>query len=359
LAALRIAFSKRKVFLSISLALGAVLGLLGSLYFWLPAISESKLMKYETVYNFGEHFPYFRQFLIPFWGYGASIPGIGDGMSFYLGTASILVILLGLISAVLFWNKYLGKQKVLIIWSILSLLFALFMMNNKSTFIWKSVPLVPYFQFPWRFLIVTTFVIPVFVVLLEKIKSYQILSLTIILFTLFSSYQYFHPQDFLRRTDQYFLARYIPTPVAQPVYYTQNEEYLRLPKESQMRPDKNFPLAVAENADIKNSSINNNLNFDFQVESKDKGLLTINKYLFPGWQAKVNGKSVPILSGYPYGQITIPLKPGSNKVNIFYNETGTNKILDIISLLAFLSALYLSLNLSFLKSPRGNNIVSR
>jgi len=37
-------------------------GLLGSIYFWLPALLDSKLMKYETVFNFFDHFPTIKQY---------------------------------------------------------------------------------------------------------------------------------------------------------------------------------------------------------------------------------------------------------------------------------------------------------
>ena len=50
---------------------GIVLGLLISVYFWLPAIVDSKLMKYETVFNFADHFPTLKQLITPYFGYGA------------------------------------------------------------------------------------------------------------------------------------------------------------------------------------------------------------------------------------------------------------------------------------------------
>ena len=58
------------------------LGLLASSYFWIPALFESRLMKYDTVFNFIDHFPTIKQLMTPYWGYGASVAGPYDGMSF-------------------------------------------------------------------------------------------------------------------------------------------------------------------------------------------------------------------------------------------------------------------------------------
>lgn len=57
----------------ISNILGIISGLLISIYFWLPAIIESSLMKYETVFNIKDHFPTMKQLITPYFGYGSSV----------------------------------------------------------------------------------------------------------------------------------------------------------------------------------------------------------------------------------------------------------------------------------------------
>lgn len=356
---IRVMFTRHKLFNLVQVSLSATLGLFASMYFWLPAILESSLVKYDTVYNFADHFPTLKQLVTPYWGYGASVPGPYDGMSFYLGTASLILILLALGFGLRFRNSFSNDQKILISWGAVSMLIAIFLMNFRASFLWSNLPFLPYFQFPWRFLIIATFAIPVFVVAIEKFKFHAILAVTLITFTVFSGYTYFHPQDFLGRSDQYFTNRYIPVPTASPAYYTIGEEYLRLPKQTQNRPEANYPLALAENASIIDMSQKNPLDFNFQVESQDNGRLVVNKYLFPGWQVKVDGKSVTPVSGVPFGQIVVPLNRGNNLVNISFKETSLRMIFDIISLFAIILAAYLSTNRGFLKLLRRNNIVSR
>ena len=78
------------------------LGLLASSYFWIPALFESRLMKYDTVFNFIDHFPTIKQLMTPYWGYGASVAGPYDGMSFFLGFSNILVLVVGLLLVVIY-----------------------------------------------------------------------------------------------------------------------------------------------------------------------------------------------------------------------------------------------------------------
>src|SRR3989344_3847574 len=150
---------------------GLLLGLLCSVCFWLPAIYESTLMKYDTVFNFYDHFPALKQFITPYWGYGASVPGNYDTMSFYMGPVGILVVVIGSIIFLFKRNKYLNNEKIFIIWSILVCLVSIFMMNFRSAWLWRNLPLLPYFQFPWRFLAMITLVSPFLLIVFSKFSK--------------------------------------------------------------------------------------------------------------------------------------------------------------------------------------------
>ena len=45
------------------------------------------------------------------------------------------------------------------------------MMNFRSTWLWTHVPLLPYFQFPWRFLTVITFGSSLLVILIKASRK--------------------------------------------------------------------------------------------------------------------------------------------------------------------------------------------
>lgn len=334
----------------LQLFLTFVLGILVAGYFWVPAILDSGLMKYDTVFNFIDHFPTLQQLYKPYWGYGASVPGPYDGMSFFLGISSIVTLLAAVVLCIFFFRKYTGEQKMILSWTFISLLIVIFMMNFRSTFLWQHLPLLPYFQFPWRFLMMTTFLIPILVITLEKVKYNGLIVVFLILLTLGINYSYFRPQDFLGRTDGYFLNKYIPVPKASDVYKMQQEEYLRLPASTITRPDKNYPLfynqageAIAGGKQL--SSLDGQLKSSFNSETE----VNFSKYYFPGWKAEVDGKPVSITPGYPFGQITVKIPAGSHQTSILFSETTPKLFLDLVSVLCLSLSVFLALKGRFKK----------
>lgn len=325
-----------KTFLMVSL------GLFISIYFWLPALIESSLMKYDTVFNFADHFPTFLQLITPYWGYGASVPGPGDGMSFFLGAANILILIAATFLFLLKWRKINNQKKILIGWALSAIATAIFLMNYRSTFLWINLPLLPYFQFPWRFLILTTFFIPLLLIAFEKLRYAKYLFIFAILIIILPGITYFRPQDFLGRKDDYFLNRYIPYPLASEEYKKTQEEYLRLPKVTEKRPDKNLPLLFPDDG-INRVDKLSDLRVAFEYNLDRDSLINLNKYYFPGWQAKIDGKSAEVLAGKPYGQVSIFMPAGFHKAEIYFQETSFRNLLNFASLGAFLVSLMMVL----------------
>lgn len=318
------------------------LGILGSLYFWLPALLESSNFKYDTVFNFSDHFPTIKQLITPYWGYGGSVAGPGDGISFFLGGGNLLVIVIAGLLFILKWKEVSKQNKALLIWAFGALVTAFFLMNYRSTFIWNNLPLLPYFQFPWRFLILVTFFIPLLVVILEKLKYKKVFYIIVLALIIFPTWIFFRPQDFLGRQDDYYLNRYIPTPFASSEYLKIQEEYLRLPKATEKRPDRNFPLLFPEDGLKRLNKVNDlKLVFEFQLEKER--LINLSKYYFSGWQATIDGKSVEVFAGKPYGQVSILMPAGSHKAEIYFRETNFRNLLNFASLGAFLVSLIMVL----------------
>lgn len=320
------------------------LSLLISVYFWLPAIVESQLLKYDTVFNFVDHFPTLIQLVKPYWGYGASVAGPYDGMSFFLGIANLLLLVFGLILTFTSWLKFSKEVKILLVWIFASFTITLFLMNYRSTFIWNTLPLLPYFQFPWRFLMMTTFLIPLLILTLEKVKFQKIVAIFITILALVTSGSYFRPEDFLGRLDSYYLNRYIPTPTASADYFNTQEEYLRLPKETKIRPDKNYPLVSFEKGEIISIEKINDLDAIVTLDAKEDTILNYNKYLFPGWTAKIDGQLINIKSGNPFGQLALSIPKGVHNATIKFEETNYRRTLNAISLISFLVSLGLIKN---------------
>lgn len=317
-----------------------ILGLSISSFFWLPALLESDLMQYETVFNFADHFPTLMQLVKPYWGYGASVPGPGDGMSFYMGLSNWSIVLVATFLLAKWFKKIETVRRVLLIWATGSFLITILMMNYRSTFIWNFLPLLPYFQFPWRFLIMSTFLMPLFLIIFEKSKYSKQIALGIVLITILLQWSYFRPQDFLGRRDDYYLNRYIPYPNASFDYTQTKEEYLRLPKNAIARPDQLYPRVFPESENIKVAELNS-LDAKIETDFKSKQRVNYNKYYFPGWVANLDGQQIKIKPGSPFGQITTDVSPGVHLLEISFREVSWKMVLDLLSLGGLLLAVFL------------------
>jgi hypothetical protein len=295
---------------------GLALGLLVSVYFWLPAILESSLMKYDTVFNFVDHFPTIRQLFTPHFGYGASVAGPYDGMSFFMGVVNILLIL----TAIVLFKKIKGMT----VWAFMMIAVSIFMMNYRSTFLWENLPFLPYFQFPWRFLSLTTFATAILIISLDKFKFSRHVAILILVGVIALNFSYFKPQDFLGRKDDYFINRYIPVPEASEEYLKTGEEYLRLPKDTEERPKITSPDLGLGNT--------------FEVEIDKDGLFDYYKYYFPGWEVRIDGRKVTSYPGTPFGQIQFKVPAGRHVINISFKETPLRNVLNWVSLLSLIVA---------------------
>jgi hypothetical protein len=292
-------------------------------------------MKYDTFYNFVNYFPTLQRLFTPYFGYGGF-----PTMSFFVGFGSLISVFLGFVFFVLHFKKINKENKIIFLWSLITLSVSMFMMNYRSTFIWNAIPLLPYFQFPWRFLMIVVYISPVFLITLNETKYRSLIALGLGIFAIVGTVGYFHPQDFLGRTDAYYLNRYIPYPVASSNY---QQIDLEMPKSLEKMPDKNYPVAYSDGNEIKNITVINSLSSVIQTNSTNSFTLNYSKYNFPGWNATLDGKNIQIKSGQPFGQISLTVPAGIHTVKIFFRETTLNIILDILSLGTILYCLSLAI----------------
>ncbi len=216
-----------------------------SAFSWLPSILESSKtgvdqMVFEKFDPPSKHVAYPLQLWSGVWGYGGSSSGIDDGLSFQLGKIH-LIGSLAVIAILLYC--YIAKRKTikqfsnLTIFAIVGLLFSLFMLLPPSRFIWDSVRVLSYIQFPWRFLtfaslfssLLTAWVIVTIVNLIVKKKVLKKSLLIISYFLLIISYtKFFQPKfkfpvtadrlisreklvwDYSRISDEYLPKGFIP-----------------------------------------------------------------------------------------------------------------------------------------------------
>jgi hypothetical protein len=162
-------------------ACGLVLGLCLSALFSLPAMTENRFVRvdqwYGGRYAWGGDFVEFFQLFSPHWGFGTSVPGPGDDVSFQLGAVPVVLSLLALGSLVRrrraaplarpparapATDRRGGEEapspraagRLIAFFAVLTVT-VVFLMLSVSAPLWQVLPLVRLAQFPWRFLALT------------------------------------------------------------------------------------------------------------------------------------------------------------------------------------------------------------
>ena len=136
-------------------------------FFVFPALIEQKYTQIglNAFIVYKEHFPTLWQLFKSKWGYFYSAGGTEfDGMSFMLGYAQWFVLVIFIAWFLVFVRRLLKKRRfdsgsLWILLLGLGSVFMIFMMLEKSIFIWDAIPMLTEIQFPWRLLGIAVFMI--------------------------------------------------------------------------------------------------------------------------------------------------------------------------------------------------------
>lgn len=318
--------SRRKKFRKAKhFTLGAALGLGLCAFFWLPFLTEVKFTKYEEAVGqkYRDHFVFPQQLVSTKWEYGTSDPGKGDTMSFQIGITQVIMVLLSLgVLPFLSW-----KKRRLYLLFFLSLLFFVFLMLPSSEPLWKLVPVLSRLQFPWRFLFIIGFIVPILIsFFLDRVKS-RIFFLFLFFILLISNCRYWKP-DVHYRLDEKVFDDY---PYATTWFDENNPVWQKAPLPP--FPNPRFETShLANLTTVKLKSQSHRLT----VESDRKIILTDKTLYFPGWEARIDGKKTSVFPSDPQGLIQFYVPAGQHEVEIVFKETIARQIADFISFASLL-----------------------
>ena len=324
-----------------------------SAFYLVPVFLEKGFIQEVLPYNLYDHFPFIWQLIYSRWGYGASNWGPYDDMSFQVGFVNLAIILAAIIF--LFVRSKIAKrfEKGYLFVTLLATFFVLFMMNVRSSFIWKIFPFTNAIQFPWRLLSLTTILTAVMFVFLAKNMSKKILIITsfIVITASFSlTVGYFHPGEITNTPDSHFLRRYLPNQAllpgetVSPEYLDYTENYMPLPSAA-VRPS-NVPKArITAILPTTLITVTNQNPFDTKAatDSPTDDVITVNTFYFPGWNVSLDGKAVDVTLDQ-YGAMRVFVPSGKHNLEVKFLDTPVRRISNIISLVAWISVLFLFIN---------------
>jgi hypothetical protein len=315
---------------------GIVLGFGLGASFLLPAFFEKDLVQSSKLitgyFDFRGHFVEIRQFAQVFWGYGASLFGNEDGMSFQVGVVHLAGLVLSVIA--LFIKKIRVKKVIpLVLFLSLEFMLSLFMQHNKSTPIWLLFPILAFTQFPWRFLGVSIFLLSFAVGSLglyrQKgvILAVAFLTAAAMLFNL----QFFHPDSFYEHyTDDSMLnPKILGTDDKLPKDYL--PIYVRV-IDSQKLTEPSVLSGKAEISDYSKRSAS----AEFNSSVSELANVEIPISYFPGWKVFSSGKELSLKEPTVRGLIQVELPEGQNQVSVKFTNTPIRSLGNSLTLLSAL-----------------------
>lgn len=333
------------------------LGLLLSAFYWLPALLE---MKYTNVTSqvgggadFRNHFVCLEQLWNSQWGFGGSIPGCIDGLSFKVGKTHLILSLIALISGIYLWKKD-RLRSVIVIFSFILFLSSVFMTLEAAKFIWEVVPFIEFMQYPWRFLIFvsffSSFLAGVTVWIFSRLKggyskAIRYLSFSIlVLLLLYFNTKLFQPQTYYLRTSDFYTGK-------QHLEWTTSkisDEYMpkvfSKPKNQDQIPKT--PIEIAEGkASVVEAKAKTGLVWA-EVRSQSVSTVRINIAFFPAWKVFLNDQETSFQ--VKNNGLYLGAPPGTHIIEARFIQTPIQKFSNLLSLIGVLLVFAVIINKVFL-----------
>ena len=338
-------------------ALGLMALSLGlSAFYWLPAIVEQDLVQISQAFG-PAHFNYATNFL----GLGdlLALPFVVDpklvqqDVPLAVSWIAILLAVLGLATL----GRYRTEPEKLghILFAALVVVFGLFMALPLSLFIWDRLPLLPFVQFPWRFL----GLVSLFLALLAGVGLDSLLALE-------------WPVGWGRRlrlalpalviglAALYMLPwGYTDTVVPPPATITGAADFARQSGAlGTTSAGEYLPLAVAEvpaaerpgfpedGARLAQETLPEGahllsaeyrpLAYEVTLDSPVPFTATFNTFFFEGWRGTIDGRPVDLRAAGPKGLISLDVPAGRHEIAIRFESTAARDLATIISGLSLL-----------------------
>ncbi len=302
--------------------------------FWIPALFERQYVVGLEVFSLNVNFPDLYQLIIPSWGSGFFGTNIATEMSVQIGIANIFATFISFCVGCIFFIKKKTECRI-IFFFIISLLILLFLMQKISYPIWVNIPLVNYFQFPWRLL---SLVILITSFLAGSIIFYWkswVLAIIMITFTFLLGIEYSKPAYYLYREDSYYITRsnFIdgtnsPGNAFNTIFFN-----------GDLKKQKDKAFFLKGDGVITPKRIISSF-YDFKIEAKDDSEIGVNTAYFPGWSVFVDGKKVKI-NVTPNGLFSFHLNAGNHDIKIELGATSPRTIGTISSFIFILLSLFL------------------
>ncbi|GEM_PF-180243 len=316
------------------------LGLGVSAFFWLPALAERQFVQVSQLLNgylsYQNHFVYPWQFLSSPWGYGLSLPGPNDGMSFEIG-ALHLVLALAALLALRRVRQAGAAAGLLVPFFLVVLAGAAFFASTLSGMVWDALPLLQYLEFPWRLLslvaVASAFLagFPLALLPAQADRWANLAAAGLIVGVVVLNITHAHPERFYSVTDSDYSPEAI---VSKNIAVTTALEYLPVWVKDRPQAPAAEPLTLLAGSGRVTATRLLPGDQEYQVEIGQTARLRANTFYFPGWTLLVDGYERPLDYANPQGVMELTLEPGRHQVRLVFLDTPIRAWATRLSLLA-------------------------
>lgn len=304
-----------------------------SCFFWLPALMEAKYVTGLKIINFADHFPTLLQLIIPSWGNGYSMKGIIDTMSFQIGIPHLLVVAM---AAILIWIKKFQKQKNNLLFFLGWFLVVFFLLQEFSLPLWKIIPFMSYFQYPWRLLSLTILVVSAMAGLVGSLKINKYWLMMLIFLALFFYGNYCRPVVYQPRNDKHYLSNSEWSKGTATLANSFNTKWFAV-KPVQTGDKLKILTGKAKIKEVSTSPTRQ----VFQIETETITDFKTHIAYFPGWKVMADNKEKSI--SFNEGIIGFQLDKGNYLVEIKFSDTPIRDLANKISALSLLFLVVLAI----------------
>lgn len=355
LAAIALVYARRRGIRSLMAGLGAIAAALGlSAFFWIPSLADisnlhaSRLL--ENGFEWQTHILSPLQLLWGNWGYGVSVAGPGDGMSFNVGPVHIVLAVAGLLTLIHATGD--PRRNVAIVFAALALLGG-FLAIEWSAPIWRRAHLLHHLIYPWRSLFLPALFLPLLAIFeFERLGKTPAILLTGVLVALNLSHT--EPQQYLSYDEEYYAPASI---AAQGLNTTTHEEFE--PRWSDQRPPyAASPLQGITGPIQVRELMRRSTRQEYSVYAQNDTRLESSISYYPGWTVYLDGKPVPLSPAPAKGTIQFEIPRGEHRVVMELLLTPVRRLSLLVSLATsvFLALWLLTVRRSSARRGRINTV---
>ncbi len=277
-----------------------------SAFFWIPALYDKQYTIFDKTLV-SDISSYFLPFFSPL-----------------IGWVTLLVLIL---TFPFLLQKRVMPFRFFWVLTVISLFFVL----SISSPVWKLSHIIPFFQFPYRFLSVTLLGVAALSameieLLPRKVKVLGMILLVGIIYL--SSWSLLFPTNYQNFPDTFYSTNQDSTTVKNEYMpsWVKNQPTVYTDKKIEIRQGN----GVVSNVQFKGSYL------AAHVISRTNAVVQINLIYFPGWEVLVDGKRVSVSYANAFGLMQFPLSAGDHTVIARFRETPVRLFADVLSLCSLL-----------------------